>query len=96
MSDRYVLMSPEQAKAAGIADPPYSDWDEEIEYDNDGSYRLFVVDTVAKTVVGSDGGEPEDQTLVRDWAWVVGALNEAYQCGRDDEYARHFGGGTSD
>ncbi len=26
--------------------------------------------------VGCDGGEPEDQTLSRDWAWVVGALNK--------------------
>lgn len=26
--------------------------------------------------VGCDGGEPEDQTLGRDWAWVVGALNK--------------------
>jgi len=26
--------------------------------------------------IGSDGGEPEDQLLVRDWSWVVEALNE--------------------
>ena len=32
--------------------------------------------------IGSDGGEPEDQTLGRDWAWVVPALNAAYELGR--------------
>lgn len=26
-------------------------------------------------LVGYDGGEPEDQLLVRDWSWVVDALN---------------------
>jgi hypothetical protein len=30
--------------------------------------------------IGSDGGEIEDQTLKRDWSWVVPALNrEAYR-----------------
>lgn len=27
------------------------------------------------TLVGEDGGEPEDQTLNRDWKWVIEALN---------------------
>lgn len=36
---------------------------------------LCVVDTTTNAVVGCDGGEPEDQTLGRDWFWVVGALN---------------------
>ena len=31
---------------------------------------------------GSDGGEPEDQTLNRDWNWVVTALNYAFDLGR--------------
>jgi hypothetical protein len=35
-------------------------------------------------LIGSDGGEPEDQTLTRDWSWVVGALNEAYAQGITD------------
>lgn len=29
-------------------------------------------------IVGSDGGEPEDQLLVRNWQWVAVALNRAY------------------
>lgn len=35
-------------------------------------------------IVGGDGGEPEDQLLVRDWEWVVHALNAAYEQGRKD------------
>lgn len=34
-------------------------------------------------VLGTDGGEPEDQTLTRDWAWVAPALRDAYRRGRD-------------
>lgn len=39
-----------------------------IEYTNDGSIEY----------IAQDGGEPEDQTLFRDWKWVVGALNYAH------------------
>lgn len=34
-----------------------------------------VIDRSTGTIIGSDGGEPEDQVLVRDWRWVVDALN---------------------
>lgn len=34
--------------------------------------------------IGSDGGEPEDQLLCRDYSWVVDALNDAYRKGRED------------
>lgn len=32
------------------------------------------------TLVGEDGGEPEDQTLNRDWKWVIEALNRLARC----------------
>lgn len=32
-------------------------------------------------IIGEDGGEPEDNTLTRDWAWIDDALNEAYRLG---------------
>ena len=32
--------------------------------------------------IGWDGGEPEDQTLWRDWSWVAPALQAAYELGR--------------
>jgi len=35
-------------------------------------------------LLGSDGGDPEDQVLSRDWAWVAPALNAAYEAGRKD------------
>ncbi len=41
----------------------------------DDDYRLLVVDTKTGLELGRDGGEPEDQTLGRDWAWVLDALN---------------------
>ena len=39
-----------------------------------GNYELY--DTLTNEVVGCDGGEPEDQTLVRDWQWVRTLLNK--------------------
>ena len=33
-------------------------------------------------MLGHDGGEPEDQTLWRDWSWVATALIAAYKRGR--------------
>lgn len=32
--------------------------------------------------IGSDGGEPEDNSFLRDWKWVAPALQEAYELGR--------------
>lgn len=43
-------------------------------YDDD--YSWCVVDRSTGEVVGYDGGEPEDQILVRNWSWVVDALNK--------------------
>jgi hypothetical protein len=31
-----------------------------------------------------DGGEPEDNTFVRDWAWVPGIIERAYELGLED------------
>jgi len=33
-----------------------------------------------------DGGEPEDNTFSRDYAWVKYALEEAYRLGREDAF----------
>lgn len=35
----------------------------------------IVVDRSTGEEIGRDGGEPEDQLLVRDWQWVAEALN---------------------
>lgn len=37
-----------------------------VEYDDEEPVRI----------VGRDGGEPEDQSLVRDWNWVADEMNK--------------------
>ena len=57
-------------------------WPEAEEFGQAGisHYRrlLYECDAEDKPVrlVGYDGGEPEDQTLSRDWEWVVVELNQ--------------------
>ena len=41
-----------------------------------GSEYVELVDTKTGEVVGSDGGEPEDNTFYRDWSWVPTLLNK--------------------
>lgn len=43
--------------------------------DSDGGH-MELVDTTTGEVVGYDGGEPEDNTFRRDWAWVPKLLNK--------------------
>lgn len=43
---------------------------------SEACWELF--DTVEQRVVGTDGGEPEDQLLVRDWSWVAVELNKLH------------------
>ena len=31
-----------------------------------------------------DGGEPEDNSFVRDWSWVPDAIEKAYKLGIED------------
>lgn len=31
-----------------------------------------------------DGGEPEDNSFIRDWSWVKGELEKAYAQGKKD------------
>ena len=38
-------------------------------------WRNVLFDSENERVVASDGGEPEDQTLGRDWSWVPDELN---------------------
>ncbi len=40
-----------------------------------------VIDGVPMRLLGVDGGEPEDQSFLRDWGWVPGALMDAYELG---------------
>lgn len=57
--------------------------DEEQEY---GNFCYLLIDTRTGGVLGWDGGEPEDQLLVRDWKWVPYLLDkverQAHEAGR--------------
>lgn len=45
-------------------------------YDEDWCYLLVEFkDNQPVRILGSDGGAPEDQSLVRDWQWVAYELN---------------------
>ena len=50
--------------------------DDRVPEDYRREYGWHLIDTVTGEWVGSDGGEPEDQSLVRDWDWVATKLNQ--------------------
>lgn len=54
------------------SDPRVPEWERS---EDDFDFRQVVIDTETGEILGGDGGEPEDQTLYRDWKWVVPALN---------------------
>ena len=66
----YVVMWAKDAVEAGYIDPTYT------RYDDYFNVLLKTSDNGPPTLVGCDGGEPEDQTLNRDWSWVVTELND--------------------
>ena len=46
--------------------------------------RLSIRHDGREVFFANDCGEPEDQTLLRDWAWVQDAIRLAYDLGRAD------------
>ena len=92
---QYITKTFEQAKQENLA-PPWDsvDWDEVEEQCYEGLYLvngIWLLDDGESAFITSDGGEPEDQTLTRNWSWVSEALNSAYEQGRQDghEESRH-------
>lgn len=76
MTLHYKQHSFEEAREIGA---PLQSWHHDRdEYDYRWGIWLYS-DDIPLRLIGHDGGEPEDQTLYRDWAWVVDALNEALQ-----------------
>lgn len=57
-----------------VADEPGEEMMSRLSIRHDGKEVFFA----------NDGGEPEDQTLLRDWAWVQDAIRLAYDIGRSD------------
>lgn len=64
-ADRYVVVGQEEA-AEKYGNEDAMDYEEGVR---------FLYDTERGVCVGTDGGEPEDQTFVRDWRWVAVELN---------------------
>lgn len=63
MADRFIVV--------GTNDPRVPE-DERYE---DDMYRSVLLDTRDKRILGTDGGEPEDQSFGRSWSWVPDELN---------------------
>ena len=62
MSDRFEIIEAADERVKGAR--PHDD------------YCCGVYDNKTGEVIHWDNGEPEDQTLYRDWSWVVPLLNE--------------------
>jgi hypothetical protein len=50
-----------------------------VNWDIDDECAVLIDHARCGRIVGRDGGEPEDQSLGRDWSWVADALNEMEQ-----------------
>jgi len=87
MKERFKVLSSTEAINQG-----FIRGDEVEFYKNNPNWLLFEFDETDNEprLVGQDGGEPEDQLLVRDWSWVVKELNRAYKRGylkgREEDY----------
>jgi hypothetical protein len=82
MSTRYVV-----ARLNALPPAVLANGFSELAERADADYYQAVLDTERNVVVGTDGGEPEDQTLARDWDWVAPALNAALAAGAAAERA---------
>lgn len=81
--NNYFASAFSSAKAEGYPAPYGSSWEEWGDwYNNDTTYGLWrFEDGIAVEFIGMDGGEPEDASLSRDYAWIKKALVNAYLLG---------------
>ncbi len=63
-----------------------TEWEEPDEWSDDYVNALFEFNGDTVRIVATDGGEPEDQTLGRDWSWVQTELNALLK-----EFPNHIG-----
>ncbi len=80
MTTHYDQMTTQEA--INIRVPSAEDWHSDWE-----DWRQVVVEITDQTpvrILGCDGGEPEDNTLSRDWCWITDELNKAYHKGYED------------
>jgi len=71
MPDRFQLFTFDEALEKCLIS------DDSRYYNEYSSYVVEVLENGYR-LLGSDGGEPEDQVLYRDWKWVVPELNKAF------------------
>lgn len=71
------MLSVELTDRDPYAEPNSISWDY-------GKTFLIVRHNKEIIISQSDGGEPEDQTFSRDWSWVKGAIEKAYNLGVQD------------
>lgn len=84
MPTHYEIMTKADALAAGatIGAIPDLEWMRDADgYDVENSGVFRVVNGFPVELLGTDGGEPEDQSLYRDWSWVASALERAFNLG---------------
>ena len=70
--DRFIVVSNDDAVKQRL--PGWENF-----YHVDGDFHFCLYETDGKKpirLVGEDGGEPEDQTLGRDWKWVPAEMNK--------------------
>jgi hypothetical protein len=89
MTTTYEVLDAEEAKAKGgdleALDPSEVLTPSDLSWDVPASGVFRLEDGVPVQLIGWDGGEPEDQTLGRDWSWIAPALQAAYESGRHDQ-----------
>lgn len=76
MNERFRLLDFGECLELGLVDEierRYAEWN---------SFVVEFPESGTPEMVGSDGGEPEDQRLYRDFKWVVPALNAAFEDGK--------------
>jgi hypothetical protein len=91
MSVKYICVSFKEARERGL-DDPWGIFEDELVYEDEYRMGIWRLDGVNSKFLNSDGGEPEDNSFIRDGAWITPALNEAYQLG----YHRGFIDGADD
>lgn len=73
--ERFRVLNDEEAQALGLVEKDLYGW----------FYCLVDFGGPSPRLVGRDGGEPEDQTLVRNWSWVADEMNKLDRAARASE-----------
>jgi hypothetical protein len=79
---RYRTISFKVARAKNYPAPYGEDWEYIGDYEDYATHGIWrFEDGVPVKCLGTDGGEPEDNSFVRDGAWIAPALDDAFLLG---------------